>query len=77
MASRLQGLRARRWAEALRYAQALADYTAAEPLPWSDFNIARARALAAQYDLDYLVAEQSLDLPLEFSSGAIRIYRLR
>ena len=40
-------LRARRWAEALRYAQALADYTAAEPLPWSDFNIARARALAA------------------------------
>jgi tetratricopeptide (TPR) repeat protein len=40
-------LRARRWAEALRYAQALADYTAAEPLPWSDLNIARGRALAA------------------------------
>jgi class 3 adenylate cyclase/tetratricopeptide (TPR) repeat protein len=40
-------LRARRWDEALRYAQALAAYTAAEPLPWSDFIIARARALVA------------------------------
>ncbi len=33
--------------EAARYAQALADYTADEPLPWADFHIARARALAA------------------------------
>jgi class 3 adenylate cyclase/tetratricopeptide (TPR) repeat protein len=40
-------LLARRWDEALRYAQALADYTAAEPLAWSDFNFARARALVA------------------------------
>jgi hypothetical protein len=37
----------------------------------------RARALASQYDLDYLVTEQTLDLPLEFSSGAVRIYRLK
>lgn len=49
--------------------EALGDFTTLTP--------ERARALAAQYDLDYLVAEQSLDLPLEFSSGAIRIYRLR
>jgi hypothetical protein len=37
----------------------------------------RARALAQQYDLDYLVSEQRLDLPVEFSSGLLRIYRLR
>jgi hypothetical protein len=37
----------------------------------------RARALASQYDLDYLVSEGSIDLPLEFSSGAVKIYRLR
>jgi hypothetical protein len=33
--------------EAERYAQALTDYTSAEPLPWSELLIARARALAA------------------------------
>jgi hypothetical protein len=37
----------------------------------------RARALAQQYDLDYLVSEQRLDLPVEFSSGLLRVYRLR
>lgn len=37
----------RNWPEALRYAAALEAYTAKEPLPWSDFYIARARALAA------------------------------
>ncbi len=35
------------WDEALRYAQALDDYTAQERLPWSDLLIARGRALAA------------------------------
>jgi hypothetical protein len=49
--------------------EALGDFTT--------LTAARARDLASQYDLDYLVAEHSLDLPLEFSSGAIRIYRLR
>lgn len=34
------------WASAERCADALADYTRAEPLPWSDFHVARARALA-------------------------------
>jgi len=37
----------------------------------------RARALSSQYDLDYLVSERALDLPLEFSSGAVKIYRLQ
>jgi predicted ATPase/DNA-binding winged helix-turn-helix (wHTH) protein len=35
------------WSEVKRYAHALEDYTRAEPLPWSDFLIARAHALAA------------------------------
>ena len=35
------------WDAAERYAQALEDYTRAEPLPRSDFFIARGRALAA------------------------------
>jgi len=37
----------------------------------------RARLFARQYDLDYLVTEQSLDLPLAFSSGPIKVYTLR
>jgi hypothetical protein len=37
----------------------------------------RARLLAQQYDLDYLVSEQRLDLPIAFSSGPIRIYSLK
>ncbi len=40
-------LSARQWAEAERHASALEDYTRPEPLPWSDFFIARSRALAA------------------------------
>ena len=35
------------WDEVDRYAQALEDYTRPEPLPRSDFFIARGRALAA------------------------------
>ena len=37
----------------------------------------RARQLAKDYDLDYLVSEQAIDLPVSFSSGTLRIYRLR
>jgi len=37
----------------------------------------RAISLARGFDLDYLVTEQSLDLPEAFRSGTIRIYRLR
>ncbi|UCD68915.1 MAG: AAA family ATPase, partial [Betaproteobacteria bacterium] len=35
------------WEDLERYAEALADYTKTEPLAWSDFFIARGRALAA------------------------------
>jgi class 3 adenylate cyclase/tetratricopeptide (TPR) repeat protein len=35
------------WDEVERYAAALEDYARPEPLPWSDFFIARGRALAA------------------------------
>ena len=35
------------WDAAERHANALETYTRHEPLPWSDFTIARARALAA------------------------------
>jgi hypothetical protein len=35
-----------------------------------------AQLVARQYNLDYLVTEARLDLPLAFSSGAIRVYRL-
>lgn len=41
-------LRSEDWAEMERFAAALEDYTRAEPLPWSDFFIARGRALAAR-----------------------------
>ena len=37
----------------------------------------RARALAQQYDLHYLVTEQALALPVAFSSGDLRVYALR
>lgn len=37
----------------------------------------RARQLAAEYDLDYLVTEQPMDLPIAFRAGRITIYRLK
>lgn len=40
-------LRAADWDEVERYAEALADYTRAEPLPWSSFFIGRGLALSA------------------------------
>jgi hypothetical protein len=40
-------LSAGEWDDVERYAAALEDYTRPEPLPWSDFFIARGRALAA------------------------------
>jgi hypothetical protein len=36
-----------------------------------------ARALAQKYDLNYLVTEQTIDLPEVFRSGQLRIYRLK
>jgi hypothetical protein len=37
----------------------------------------RVRALAARYDLDYLVSEQALALPEAYRNARFRIYRLR
>ena len=36
-----------------------------------------ARRLAARYDLDYMVTERPLDLPLAFTSGSLKVYRIR
>jgi hypothetical protein len=49
--------------------EALGDFTS--------LTAERARSLAAQYGLDYLVTESALPLPIAFQSGALRIYRLR
>lgn len=49
--------------------QAVGDFAALAP--------ARARRLAADHGLDFLVTESELTLPLAFQSGAIRVYRLR
>ncbi len=38
---------------------------------------ARARGLASEFGLDYLVTEQALDMPIAFASGTLRVYRLR
>jgi hypothetical protein len=45
-----------------------------------DFNRltpADARSLGAEYNLDFLVTERALELPLAFESGALRVYRLK
>ena len=48
---------------------ALGDFDALTP--------ASARALAAQFTLDYLVTDRELDLPLAYRNRQFRIYRLR
>jgi hypothetical protein len=37
----------------------------------------RARVLGARYQMDFLVTVQTLELPVAFSSGPLRVYRLR
>jgi hypothetical protein len=37
----------------------------------------RALGLAAKYDLDFMVSEQDLALPVAYSSGLLKIYRLK
>ena len=37
----------------------------------------RARALSLRYDLDFLVTEATLPLPVAFASGTLNVYRLR
>ena len=38
---------------------------------------ARARTLASEYDLDYLVTEAEIDLPVAYANARFRIYKLR
>lgn len=62
------------------YDRAVAERTEQRMRELHDFqtlSAEKARRLGAEYALDYLVTEQAIDLPLEFQSGAIRIYRLR
>ena len=49
--------------------RAIDDFTALTP--------SRARALAREYDIDYLVTEATLDLPVAYANEKFRIYRLR
>jgi hypothetical protein len=44
---------------------------------YNELTADEARRLAARYDLDYMVTERSLALPLVFTSGDLRVYRLR
>jgi hypothetical protein len=44
---------------------------------YAELDAGRARALAARYDLHYIVTPQVLDLPVAFQSGALRVYSLR
>jgi hypothetical protein len=37
----------------------------------------RARELAAKYELDFMVSEAAMSLPIAYSSGSLRVYRLR
>jgi hypothetical protein len=49
----------------------------AEVQAFDEMTPERARSLAARYGLDFLVTPQGLDLPLAYSSGSLRVYRLR
>lgn len=44
---------------------------------FGDLDAARARALASEYELDYLVIDREMNLPLAYRSGELRVYRLR
>ena len=48
---------------------------AVQDVPWD--TPAGARELARRYQLDYLVVDRQLDLPLAHQSGSLFIYRLR
>lgn len=62
------------------YDRATAMRTAARIAELSDFHTltpTQARQLAAAYQLDFLVTEAALDLPVAFHSGLLRVYRIR
>ena len=62
------------------YERAVAIRTRDRMAALGDFNSltpAHARDLGARFGVDYLVSPQPLDLPVEFRSGDLRVYRLR
>jgi hypothetical protein len=48
---------------------------ALQALRWD--SVEGARALARRYDLDYLVIDRELNLPLAHRSGTLFVYRIR
>ncbi len=44
---------------------------------YDNMTAGRARELAAKYGLDFMVSEAALSLPIAYSSGSLRVYRLR
>jgi hypothetical protein len=44
---------------------------------FSSLTAAHAVELGRRYELDYLVTDRTLGLPVVFQSGTLRIYRLR
>jgi hypothetical protein len=44
---------------------------------YEGMTVERVRALAAKYALDFMVTEEDLALPIAYSSGPLRVYRLR
>ncbi len=44
---------------------------------FESLNASGVRTLAAEYDLDYVVTESRMDLPMAFESGRLRVYRLQ
>jgi hypothetical protein len=49
----------------------------AELRDFDTISAERARSLGARYQLDFLVTTESLELPVAYSSGPLRVYRLR
>ena len=45
--------------------------------PFATVTADKALRLGRTYDMDFLVTEHQLDLPLVFESGTLRVYRLR
>jgi hypothetical protein len=43
----------------------------------NEFSTGRLRALAAEYELDFLVTERAIDLPLAYRNERFSVYRLR
>ena len=48
-----------------------------QSVDFASMPVAEIRVLAARYQLDYLVCERPLALPIAFEAGAIRVYRIR